>query len=77
MRVADFTTGSAKMRDALKTLRAHWDMTKNDWHDAASRHFEEKYLAVLDPEVLATLDRLNRLTQVVTAAEHECGLDRG
>jgi hypothetical protein len=72
MRVADFTTGNAKMRDAIKTLRAKWEATGQDWHDAVSRQFEEKYLSILDPEILATIERLNRLSQAVAAAERDC-----
>jgi hypothetical protein len=75
MRVADFTTGSAKLRDALKVLRVHWEDTKTEWNDAVAREFEENHLAWIEPQVIATVDRMNRLAQMVNAAIHECGPD--
>jgi acyl-ACP thioesterase len=75
MRVADFTTGSAKLREALKVLRAHWEDTQTLWHDAVARQFEEEHLAWIEPQVVATVDRMNRLAQMVNTAMHECGPD--
>ncbi len=77
MRVADFATAAAKVRDATKTLRLRWEETKQSWQDAVARDFEEKYLVPLEPEILITMERLSRLSQVVTAAGQECSPDRG
>ena len=37
MKVADLTTGSARLHHALKTLKTRWEQTQNDWHDPVSR----------------------------------------
>ena len=73
MRVADFTFGSAKLRDAVRTLRVHWEGTKGEWHDSVSREFEENYLEALEPQLTSTIDRMMRLAQMVSTAEQECG----
>ena len=72
MKVADLTTGSARLHHALKNLKARWEQTQNDWHDPVSRKFEEEYLSAIEPEVMATLERLSSLAQVLSAAEQEC-----
>lgn len=72
MKVADLTTGSAKLHHALKTLRARWEQTQRDWHDPVSRKFEQEYLATIDPQLMATLERISSLAQVVHNAEEDC-----
>jgi hypothetical protein len=77
MRVADLTSGTAKLIESLKTLRIRWEATKEDWNDPVSREFEEHYLSIFEPQVQVTLERLRRLAQVLATAEHECRDDRG
>jgi len=72
MKVADLTTATAKLHHALKQLKASWERTQDDWHDPVSLKFEEEFLAVIEPQVLATLERLSSLGQVMSAAEQEC-----
>jgi len=72
MKVADLNTASAKLHHALKMLRTRWEETQNDWHDPVSLKFEEEYLAQIEPQVLATLERLGALAQVMSSAEQEC-----
>jgi len=72
MKVADLTTASAKLHHALKTLRTRWEKTQSEWHDPVSQKFEEEYLSEIEPQVLATLERLGALAQVMSAAEQEC-----
>lgn len=72
MRVADFLTSAAKMRDGLKVLLSRWDETKQSWDDKVSREFEEKFLETLQPELLDTLDRITRLGQLTIEAEQAC-----
>ena len=76
MRIADYTTGAAKIRDSIKTLRVRWEETKQHWHDAIARDFEEKHLAPLEPEIMMTMERLARLSQAVVSADQECSPDR-
>ena len=72
MKGADLSTGASKLHHALKTLKAHWEQTQHDWHDPVSRKFEQEFLAAIDPQLLATLERISSLAQVVHSAEQEC-----
>jgi hypothetical protein len=72
MKVADLTTATAKLQHALTRLKARWEETQNDWHDPVSLKFEEDYLEAIEPQVLATLERLSSLAQVMRTAEQEC-----
>ena len=72
MRIADLTTGAAKLSSAWKTLRVHWDDTKEDWHDANRKRFEENYIAPLEPQIATTLEAIGRLAEVLQKAEREC-----
>jgi hypothetical protein len=72
MRIADLTSGAAKIASAFTTLRAHWEDTKEHWHDDNRRRFEENYIDPLEPQVAAALDAIGRLTEVLEHAEREC-----
>ena len=51
MRIADLTSGSAKIATAYKTLRVHWEDTKEHWHDDNRRRFEENFIDPLEPQI--------------------------
>ncbi len=72
MRIADLATGSARLHHGIKTLRSQWENVQEYWHDPVSQRFEEEYLVHLEEEVLATLDQLSALAQVLTVAGQEC-----
>ena len=72
MRAGDLTSGSARLHEAWKKLRAHWEATQLTWQDSVSREFDENYIAVLEPQLVATLERMKTLTGLLTAAQHEC-----
>ncbi len=73
MIVGDLISGAGKLAESLKTLKFHWEETKEVWHDAASREFEEKRLEPLEPIVRLTLDAISRLAEVLDRAQRECG----
>jgi hypothetical protein len=72
MRIADLTSGSAKIASAYKTLRLQWESTKEHWHDNNRARFEEKYLDPLEPQLSAALDAIAALAEVLGRAEREC-----
>jgi len=72
MKPGDVTSGSAKLDKAFKKLLARWEATKLQWHDSVSDEFEERYLATLEPQIVATLQRMRSLAGVLTTAQHEC-----
>jgi hypothetical protein len=72
MRIADLTTGAAKLSSAYKILKVRWEDTKEHWHDANRKRFEESYLDPLEPQIAATLEAIGRLAEVLAKAERDC-----
>lgn len=72
MKIADLTTGSAKIASAYKTLQLHWEDTKEHWQDSTQRRFDENYLEPLGPQIAAALEAIARLTEVLARAERDC-----
>jgi hypothetical protein len=72
MRIADLNTGAAKISSAYKAMRLNWDDTKDHWHDANRRRFEEAYVDPLEPQIAAALEAISRLAELLSRAEREC-----
>jgi hypothetical protein len=72
MTIADLTSGAAKIATAYKTMRVHWEDTKEHWHDDNRRRFEENFIDPLEPHVAAALEAIGRLADVLSQAEREC-----
>jgi hypothetical protein len=72
MRTGDLTSGSARLHESWKKLRAHWEATQLSWQDTVAREFDENYIASLEPQIVSTLERMKTLTGVLTSAQHEC-----
>jgi hypothetical protein len=72
VKIADLTTGTAKIASSYKTMRVHWDATKDEWHDANQRHFEERFLNPLEPQLNSALEAISRLAEILSRAEREC-----
>ena len=72
MRRVDTSAGSVKLREAMRTLRAHWDATETDWQDMVRTRFEADYLEPLEPCVAATLHAMTSVLQVVSKAQQDC-----
>jgi hypothetical protein len=72
MKIADLTSGAAKIATAYKTMRVHWEDTKEHWHDDNRRRFEEKFIDPLEPQIAAALDAIGSLAELLGRAEREC-----
>jgi hypothetical protein len=75
MKSGDLTTGSGRLHDALEVLLVRWEETKAVWQDQVRIDFERQYLEPLPPRVLALVERINCLSQLLVKARHECGDD--
>jgi hypothetical protein len=72
MRIADLTSGAAKIATAYKTMRVHWEDTKEHWHDDNRRRFEENFIDPLEPQIAAALDAIAALSEILNRAQREC-----
>ena len=72
MRIADLTSGAAKISTAYKTMRVQWEDTKEHWHDENRRRFEENFIDPLEPQIAAALDAIGALAEILNRAQREC-----
>ena len=73
MRIGDVNSGAAKLHDALETVELAWQEAQTKWDDSAGRNFEENHVKPIAPNVKATLDAINRLSEVFARAQRDCG----
>ena len=72
MKTGDLTSGAAKLQKAWEQLLGRWESTQLTWHDAVSQQFAEQYLVPLEPQLIATVQRMRALASMVSAAEQDC-----
>jgi hypothetical protein len=72
MRVADLTSGAAKIASAYKTLKLRWESTTELWQDGNQRRFDENFIAPLESQIASALTAIGKLTEVLERAEREC-----
>jgi hypothetical protein len=72
MKSGDLSTASSQLFDALKVLRLRWAEAAALWTDQPRRVFEEQHVAPIEPQVLLVLERMNRLSQMMHQARHDC-----
>jgi hypothetical protein len=72
MRIADLTSGAARLRDAADVLAAKWAETQEFWKDDNSRSLEENQLRPLAGELSSALTAIQRLAEVLDQAQREC-----
>jgi hypothetical protein len=65
-------TGSTKLTQALKTLRARWEETQTRWKDPVSRAFDKDQFTPLEAQVVATLRAIDRLARELDEAKRAC-----
>lgn len=68
----DLHTPAAKLEMALKTLRTVQAAAESQWLDDARRKFHEEHLAFVEPRVSDMLDAIQRLSEVLVAADRQC-----
>jgi hypothetical protein len=71
MKVGDIHSGAVKLEQAMRVLMLRWEQTKELWHDSASKNFEDRYLADLEPQVKVIVEAAARLTEVLDRAQQE------
>jgi hypothetical protein len=69
----DLTAGAAKLELALKSLRTTAAAVEAQWNDEAQRKFRENHLAAVEPKTRGMFEAIGRMTEVLAAAERDCG----
>jgi hypothetical protein len=71
----DLTAGAGKLELALESLHTARIEVEKYWSDEAERKFQGTYVTPLEPKVRSLLDALQRLGEVLAAAERQCGME--
>ena len=66
------TNGRVRLQHAIKQLKVRWEIVKEHWHDEASRKFEEDYMDPIDPEIIASIQAIDRLDEIFARAKRDC-----
>lgn len=66
----------ARLKDALRDLKARWETVRGDWDDAAAREFTKDVIEPLELRVLASIGAMGRMSEVIAAARRDCGSDQ-
>lgn len=66
------SAGSTKLQYALKTLKAHWEETKDGWADEVRQNFEDKHLIPMESQVAATMRGMDKLGEIMARVRQDC-----
>ncbi len=67
-----FGAGTGKLQHALKTIRAHWDVTASGWRDQVRRDFEDRTLAPMDSQATQTARAMDELADLFAKIYRDC-----
>lgn len=72
MKACDLQSGAGRIRRALEHLELAWAEASDEWHDEASRAFQEQHLEPLLPVVKTALDAIGRMDLLLREAQRDC-----
>jgi len=64
--------GRGLLSKALKQLQLRWLEAKSDWNDAASEHFEKKFLEPLEADLRTAVTAMDHLASVLAQVKRDC-----
>lgn len=73
MRTTNIAAGAGKLQHDLKTLRAQWERTGDEWDDAVRREFESRRMEPLERAAESALRALEELQVVFRRMGREVG----
>ena len=67
------TKGSASnLQEAMKNLSIAWAQVKEDWRDAKSIEFEEKYIESLPRDVSQAIEAMEEVDTLLRKVRRDC-----
>ena len=64
--------GRGQLSKALKNLMLRWMETKSDWDDAASQHFEERFIVPLEMDLKNAVGAMDHMAAVLASVRRDC-----
>jgi len=62
----------AKLKDAVRTLQAQWDVIRSQWSDAQSDRVQHEVVERADESVRLAVLALDQLGEAISRARREC-----
>jgi hypothetical protein len=56
----------------MKTLREHWDVTRESWDDGVSRDFEKNHITPVEHQVTTAIRGMDKIAEVLSRVRQEC-----
>lgn len=69
------TVSQSRLKDALRDLKARWEVVRGDWDDQAARDFGKDVIEPLEQRILSAMGAMNKMGEVIAAARRDCGSD--
>ena len=66
------SAGSAGLKHAIKNLREHWEIAREQWNDGVARDFEKNHLITLDQQGKNALRGMDKISEVLQKVRHDC-----
>jgi hypothetical protein len=67
------TKGSASnLQEAMKNLSVAWQQVKEEWSDAKSMEFEEKYIESLPRDVSQAIEAMEEVDTLLKKVRRDC-----
>jgi hypothetical protein len=66
------SAGAGRLKHAMKTLREHWDQTRELWDDRVALDFEKNHLMPLEQQVENARRGMDKLHEIMTKVRNEC-----
>ena len=64
--------GRGLLSKSHKQLQLRWQEAKSEWNDAASEHFEKKYLEALEADLRSATTAMDHLASVLAQVRRDC-----
>jgi len=64
--------GRGTLSKALKQLLLRWQEARTSWNDAASVHFEKKFLDPLEADLRQAVSAMDHMAAVLAQARRDC-----
>ncbi len=69
--MSNIITAQEQIKTGWRVLQTQWQTTKSLWRDPVQRHFEREFWSAWEREVPATLNAMQHLADVISAARRE------
>jgi hypothetical protein len=56
----------------MRTLREHWDVTREMWDDRVAEEYEKNHLIPLEQQVENARRGMDKLHEILQKVRHEC-----